>query len=231
MMQRIHEKIRHLLETTPGLTQRGLAEHMGLNPAQVNRMIHGQRNIRVEEVPVIEAYLGATLDLRGGPAPQGFAPQQHGGSRPRGFAEAPGVMPPAPPARHTGPVPVYGYAAGAEDLGLDGAGLNLGNDGGVVDWVTRHPAQIGIRDAFAIYVFSDSMEPRYYRGELVYVHPGRPAEPGRDCVIEMKNGDAYIKRLLRVMPDKIRVAQYNPAQERDLPREEIKALYAVIGRG
>ena len=46
MMSRIHERIRHFLETTPGLTQRGLAEHMGLNPAQVNRMIHGQRKIR-----------------------------------------------------------------------------------------------------------------------------------------------------------------------------------------
>jgi phage repressor protein C with HTH and peptisase S24 domain len=236
MTERLFEKIRYHLETTPGLTQRGLALHMGLNPAQVNRMIHGQRKIRADEIPVIEAYLGVTLDLRGARPASFDAPAASfemsaaPASRPRGFAEAPGAAPVQHMQQQT--VPVYGYAAGAKDIGLDGrdAGLNLDN-GGIIDWVTRHPAQMGIRDAFAIYVFSDSMEPRYYRGELVYIHPGRPAEPNRDCVIEMKNGDAYIKRLVRVTPDKIRVAQYNPPQERDVPRRDIKAIYAVIGRG
>lgn len=229
MALNIHDKIRHLLETTPGLTQRGLAEHMGLNPAQVNRMIHGQRNIRVDEIPVIEAYLGATLDLRGAADTYGAVLAAKSHTRPRGVAEAP-----APLLQDMyPPVPVYGYAAGADDLGGQGtgeAGLNLDN-GRIIDWVPRHPAQAGLKDAFAIYVFSDSMEPRYYRGELVYVHPGRPAEPHRDCVIEMKNGDAFIKRLVRVSPEKIRVLQYNPPQERELACCDIKVIYAVIGRG
>ncbi|HYD17504.1 MAG TPA: S24 family peptidase, partial [Patescibacteria group bacterium] len=129
------------------------------------------------------------------------------------------------------PVPDNGYAAGSEEVAKKSVtGLNLAN-GDIVDWVARHPALNGIKDAFGIYVFSDSMEPRYFRGELIYVHPGRPAEPNKDCVIEMKNGDAYIKRLLKVGDQKIRVRQFNPPGDSDVPLKDVQALYSVIGRG
>jgi phage repressor protein C with HTH and peptisase S24 domain len=212
---RIWEVIRHIIETKPGLTQRGLAERMGLNPAAVNRMLYGQRKIMAEEIPIIEDYIGEKLDLH--------YPQERQGSAKRGFNEAPGKEPGADR------VPVYGYAAGSGELGGKG-GLNLAN-GEVIDWVARHPAQIGIGNAFAVYIVSDSMEPRYFRGELVYVHPGRPPDANRDCVIEMQNGDAFIKRLLRHGGDRIRVQQYNPAEEKEIMLSNIKAIYPVIGRG
>lgn len=218
MTQRLHDTIRDIIEKSPHLTQRGLAERMGLNPAAVNRMLYGQRGIKAEELPVIESYLGVRLDV---PYPQGAAepPARRGG-----FHET------APGYEASAPVPVYGYAAGSEGAGAKGAELNLAN-GEAVDWAPRHPAQVGIRDAFAIYVFSDSMEPRYFRGELVYIHPGRPPEPGKDCIIEMKNGDAYIKTMVKRGDKALRVRQYNPAAESDVPLKDIKAVYAVIGRG
>ena len=224
MTLRIHDKIRKILETTPGLTQKGLAERMGLDPAAVNRMLYGQRNIMAEEIPLIEEYLGVRLDLSAPAVPANIEYRQDASPRPRrrGLSD----VPPQPlPSAPENIVPVYGYAAGSLQKGL-----NLSN-GDVVDWVTRHPAQFGIRDAFAIYVFSDSMEPRYFRGELVYIHPGRPPEMNRDCIIEMKNGDAYIKRFLRQSEEKIRVAQFNPPEEKEIPKSEIKAIYAVVGRG
>ncbi len=219
MAHRLHDKIREVLETSPHLTQRGLSQRMGLNPAAVNRMLYGQRRIMAEEIPIIEAYLGVKLDLQ---YPQESKPQR---VRRGGFAEG------APaPFESLAPVPVYGYAAGSEDAGKPAGELNLAN-GEVVDWVQRHPSQIGVRDAFAIYVFSDSMEPRYYRGELIFVHPGRPPEANRDVVIEMKNGDAFIKRLLKLGDAKIRVRQFNPPVDADIPLKEVKAVYSVIGRG
>ena len=227
-MTRIHEKIRQILETTPGLTQKGLAEHMGMNPAAVNRMLHGTRNIKAEEIPLIEEYIGARLDLSA-PADMDYKQDNHRDSRApvlRKLADVP-LQPfaPSPDAQQQQLVPVYGYAAGSLQKGL-----NLSN-GDVVDWVTRHPAQLGTGNAFAVYVFSDSMEPRYFRGELVYIHPGRPPEANKDCVIEMKNGDAYIKRYLRQSEDKIRVAQFNPPEEKEIAKADIKAIYAVVGRG
>lgn len=220
MTQRLHDLIRDIIEKSPHLTQRGLAERMDLNPAAINRMLFGARRIKAEELPIIESYLGVRLDV---PYPQG-APEHP--ARGRGFSEG-APMPPGYEAN--APVPVYGYAAGSAPSGK-GSGLNLTN-GEVVDWAPRHPLLTGIRDAFAIYVFSDSMEPRYFRGELVYVHPGRPAEAGKDCVIEMKNGDAYIKQFVKRGDTKITVRQYNPAGQSEVPLKDIKAIYAVIGRG
>ena len=227
-MTRIHEKIRQIIETTRGLTQKGLAEHLGMNPAAVNRMLHGQRNIRAEEIPLIEEYIRTRLDLSSpGPSANTKYNQDERGQVLRKLSDVP-LQPLAPAATDATLqqlVPVYGYAAGSLQKGL-----NLAN-GEVVDWVTRHPAQLGTGNAFAVYVFSDSMEPRYFRGELVYVHPGRPPETGRDCIIEMNNGDAYIKRYLRQTDDKIRVAQFNPPEEKEIAKSDIKAIYAVVGRG
>ena len=82
--QRIHDRIRHILETVPGLTQRGLAECMGLNPAAVNRMLYGRRNIMAEEIPIIEAYLGRKLDIH-----TTSAAQESAASSRRGFSDTP----------------------------------------------------------------------------------------------------------------------------------------------
>lgn len=62
-MTRLHDKIREALENNPGLTQRGLAARMGLDPAAVNRMLYGRRGIMAEEIPIIEDYLGQKLTL------------------------------------------------------------------------------------------------------------------------------------------------------------------------
>lgn len=214
MSQRIYDRIRELLETTPGLTQKGLAHHMGLNPAAINRMLHGNRHIMAEEIPVIEDYLGVRLSLS---APANVEYKQDAAPRGRrGLSDVPAQrLAPEPQM-----VPVYSYA--------DGTRLSSAT---VVDWALRHPAQFGIVNAFAIYASSTAMEPRYYQGELVYLHPGRVTEVNRDCVVELKSGEVLLGRCLQQAPDKIRIAQFNPAQEKDIPRREIQALYPVIGRG
>jgi phage repressor protein C with HTH and peptisase S24 domain len=216
---RIHERIRTILETTPGLTQKGLAEKMGLNPAAVNRMLYGRRNIMAEEIPIIESYLGVRLDLSAAGAANIEYEQKNPSARARrrGFSD----VPPAPLGE--APVPVYSCAAGGLQQGL--------SRGDVVDWVARHPAQFGIGNAFAIYVSSDEMEPRYFRGELVYVHPGRPPETGRDCVVEMNSGAVHIRRFLRQDGGSIRIAQFTPPAEKDIPRDDIRAIYPIVGRG
>lgn len=223
-MTRLHDRIKDVLDKTPGLTQRGLAIRMGLNPAAVNRMVYGRRAIKAEEIPVIEDYIGVKLDVSG-PVQKNFEYRQSSPAYGRhGFSDV-AMQPLEQDARVATLVPVYGRASGGMDKGPDLA------SGDVADWVPRHPAQAGIRDAFAVYVFSDLMEPRYYRGELLYIHPGRPVEQGKDCLIEMKNGEARIFRLVRQDGGHARVAQFNPPLETDIPGADIKAIYAVVGRG
>lgn len=237
MTKRIYDRIREIIETTPGLTQKGLAERMGLNPAAVNRMLYGRRNIMAEEIPMIEDYLGVRLELSSPSSVSANVEYRQDNRAPtirRGFSDAPASF---LHARHDAPsaaaeegsltqmVPVYSAAPGGLQKGLNPSG------GIVIDWVTRHPAQLGIGNAFAIYTSSDSMSPRYFRGELVYVHPGRPPEMNKDCLLEMKNGDVCLWRFVSQGGEKIRVAQFNPPEEKDILREDIKAIYAIVGRG
>src|SRR4051812_41867554 len=100
-MQHVIDKIAHVLKTTPGLTQKGLAAHMGLNPAAVNRILHGQRKIMFEEVPLIEEYLGTRLDL----AASEYKQKSSGH---KGVSDVHASALAQPLAQ---PVPVYGYAA------------------------------------------------------------------------------------------------------------------------
>lgn len=214
MKMKIHEKIRHALETTPGLTQRGLAERMGLNPAAVNRMLYGRRNIMVDEIPVIEDYLGVRLDIRTTPATDVQTSVRS--VRPRGFSDAgtqatlspdmPVVLP---------PVPVFAARRGGE----------------IIDWAPRHPLQAGVRDAYALFVREDDMQPRYFRGETVYVHPARPPMTGADCVIEMKDGRVLLRRLALKTADTLTVQQFQPAKLVEISMDGIDGVYAIIGRG
>lgn len=227
---RMYEWIRTKIESTRGLTQAGLSERLGLDPSAVNRMLHGNRNIMAWEVPIIEDYIGARF------APEIFAEdarnrlEQKGSPALRGFGEggAPAIRlsPSLEPAIFGGDVvPVYGHATGALETGL-----NLAQDT-IADWAPRHPLQRGIQGAFAIYAFSDAMAPRYFPGELIYVHPGRPPQTGRDCVIEMKNGEALLYRYLGQSEKTLQAEQLNPPREIRIPKSKIKAFYAVIGRG
>jgi SOS-response transcriptional repressor LexA len=231
---KLHEWMKSVIDSTPGLTQKGLAEAMDLNPAAVNRMLYGARKIKVDELPVIEKYLGRRYKEPDPDHAHRSLPNQQevfGSaelSMPYGGYRDPG----RPPSFRYGEqaswaenmVPVYGYTAGG--LQTD---LNLAK-GEIVDWATRHPALNGIRDAFAVYVFSDSMVPRYFPGELVYVHPGRPPEQNKDCIVELKNGDAYLKCYLGQNNDEVRFTQYNPAEEISFAKSDIQALYAIVGR-
>lgn len=216
MNMRLHEKIRHHLESTPGLTQRGLAERMGVNPAAVNRMLYGRRNIMADELPVIEEYLGVPLDL--GRASSGTDYPQTARGNARGFSDVrraeidgrDGGAQNLPP-----PVPVYRDRRSAD----------------VIDWAVRHPHQLALRDAYALYVDSEDMQPRYFRGELVYVHPAKPVMTGSDCVVEFNDGRVALRRLVQKSADKIVVQSFNPARLEELSARDVASLHSIVGRG
>lgn len=128
----------------------------------------------------------------------------------------------------TGPldVEILGVAVGGDDGDFT---LN-----GEVAGYARRPAGIAhLRKVFALHVLSDSMEPRYEPGELLYCG-GRDAVAGDDVVIETFPADgetvgkAYIKRLVKRSKTEIVCKQYNPAKELIFDPYAIKNMWRVI---
>ena len=60
------------------------------------------------------------------------------------------------------------------------------NEGEAKEIVVRPPILAGVSNAFALYVDGESMEPRYYAGEMLYVNPNRPITRGRLITISMR---------------------------------------------
>lgn len=131
------------------------------------------------------------------------------------------------PLDMTKDVPVYGVAVG----GKEGCFILNGER---IDMASRPHALAGVREGFAIYVQGDSMSPRWEPGEIVYIHPGRPASPGCDVVVELVGdrdgtpGPCYLKRLVRQTAKEIICKQFNPPLEVRYSVTRVKRLYRVL---
>lgn len=91
----------------------------------------------------------------------------------------------------------------------------------------------GVIEAFAAYVPDSSMEPRYTRGDVVYINPSQPVNAGRHALIEKVNGDVLIGRVTRLDDgNKIILSLYNAPQgdeNIELSAADIAHLYRIVG--
>jgi len=113
-----------------------------------------------------------------------------------------------------------------------------GNDGMLVvpeaiDWIPRPAGVEHVKDAFAVYVVGDSMEPRIEQGEMVVVNPSRAVRRGDDVVFvreEDNQWQALVKRLIGWDSESWKVRQYTPARDFELPKSDWPKTYPVINR-
>jgi phage repressor protein C with HTH and peptisase S24 domain len=144
----------------------------------------------------------------------------------------------------TGPAPsgriVPSRAALAEKMKVLGMaecgpdGWSLWN-GDVIDMVDRPASLAGVPSAYAVYVVGASMEPRYFPGELVMIHPGKPVTLGAFVLVQRKprhEGDpplAVIKRLAKRTASKVTLEQFNPHKSFDIRTDDIVSIHRVVG--
>lgn len=124
-------------------------------------------------------------------------------------------------------VPVRGTAAGSH---LRGAFQITGD---AVDWVRRPPALMGARDIYALYVEGTSMEPQYFPGDLIYVHPNKPARIGDAIVVQASvNGDdeteATLGIFLKRTEQYVVIQKRNPDAQIQIKRETVKFIHKVL---
>jgi phage repressor protein C with HTH and peptisase S24 domain len=122
-------------------------------------------------------------------------------------------------------VPVLGNAVGGAASGAD---IVLNGDTGMR--VRRPPRLEGRVDIFALFVQGDSMEPRYFSGDLIYLEKARPPRIGDFVVVELKEGPsgdrhAFLKRLEARSPTKLKLRQYNPDK---LIEIDVSSVHQVV---
>lgn len=121
-------------------------------------------------------------------------------------------------------IPVLGNANGSDDAII----LNFDQE---IGRTLRHPNQANVKHAFAVIVYGDSMAERYCSGEKAFVAGNIPPTKGQDCLIEMNDGTAFVKRFLRKTDKEIICEQLNPAKEWHRPIKDVKTLHSIVGRG
>jgi SOS-response transcriptional repressor LexA len=213
-----------------GKTRAGLARQLSVDASRVSEMIAGTRRMTPAEIAGAAVYFGVSPE-------QLFAAEtartpmathlQIPAQMPRIDVTWPDTPIIAPPfATMPKDVPVYGTVVGGNSGGFH-------MNGEVVDRVRRPPGLADVRGAFALYISGDSMEPRYFAGERVYINPARPPAVGDFVVIELRGsdgeaGDTFVKRLVRRTANTVTCQQYNPRDDVTYETAKVKRIWRIV---
>jgi len=124
-------------------------------------------------------------------------------------------------------VPVFGQAIGGDD------GYFVLN-GNRIDDILAPPILSGVREAYAVYVAGESMEPRYYAGEAVFVHPKMPVRRGDFVIAQIKiDGEVhgYVKRFIKMNNDVLCLEQFQPEKTLEFPRQQVLSVHKIVASG
>jgi len=207
-----------------GLSMQALAERVGTSRQQIHKLERGERRLTedwMRRIAVILDCAPADLLSARADAPGGSGASSRS-ARPAGVEI--GDMQSISFDRDD-PIPVYASAQGGPD------GTLMAYE--PIEFVDRPEPLFGVRNAFAMYVVSDSMEPKYSQGALLLIHPGRPVRQN-DYVLIVKQAEdgehsAMVKQLVRTETHRLVVRQFNPPREFELDRKDITSVSLVIG--
>lgn len=104
-----------------------------------------------------------------------------------------------------------------------------GKDRHVVGHAERPPSLRGVRHGYALYVFDDSMEPRYAPGWLLYVNPTKPPRAGRDVLVVRLNAPPLVRQLERRGTDVIVLRALVDNERTTIKLDDIADIHLVVG--
>lgn len=134
--------------------------------------------------------------------------------------EAPPNLEPAPELKPARRIPITGSVR----AGPDGYLIQDNTpDGWVIYW-TSDPR------AYALRVKGDSMHPRYRAGEYVVVTPSIEAQPGRDVVVKLNDGNCILKQLNWIRDDELQLISVNNGYDpMTIGKEDVECMERVAG--
>lgn len=218
----IGQRIRRVRELRGGLSQEAFAKRLGtVTRGAVGNWERGQ-GIKRENLQAISATFAVSFDWL---ATGAGKPEQPASNAP----DVPNAIVGDKIAARGQSIPLYGHAVG----GVDGEFILNGNE---LDWITAPPGLLPSRGAYAVTVAGESMEPRYFDGETVFVDPQRRVTRGDFVVAQIRRDDgddgnpplAYIKRFVRHNEAELILEQYNPPKELRFPHSMVVSVHYIV---
>lgn len=189
-----------------GLTIAELAVQCGLQPHNVRRYARQEAQPRLE----IAEKIAVTLKV---PVDEVLGTQL-------------GVIPsPLSISSSNRRIPVYGAAQG-------GVGFDITDCREPVDSIVAPSYLEGSMNAYAVLVVGDSMQPRFYAGETLFVHPGLPVKHNDWVVLQLQAGDehhALVKQYINTSNGDVVLRQLNPEKELKFKKTDVIALHKITG--
>lgn len=203
-----------------GRKQVDLANHLKVSESVMSKIIHRPSPLNVEQDRKVRDFLVAN-DPGGATS---YAPTHSTSSVRRPDAQ------PTVSRRGDMPddLPVYGTALGGSSGGTE---FLMNGQAGL--YVGRPDKLTGRDDVFALYVQGDSMEPRFFEGELIICETRRPPAIGDFVVVEMKETAdgyrvAYLKRMAGRSGSILKLRQYNPDKTIELELDDVHQVVRVL---
>lgn len=125
-------------------------------------------------------------------------------------------------------MPLYGHAVG----GKHGEFVLNGNK---IDDILAPPMLRGVREAYGVYVVGESMEPRYFAGEVLYINPRVPIRRGDFVVAQIAHDEhtpplAYVKRFVS-NGETLKLEQFNPHEVLEFDATDVVSIHKVVMAG
>lgn len=205
------------------MTQQNVADALGISRVSVAQWELNQTKPTVENLNSLANLLGVTPDyfLSGSPSIKaGEVPLLKGDVR-----VAPIKIPDFYPMPKD--VPVMGTAA----CSLVEGAFQLDNN--IIDYVRRPIGLSTAKDVYALYVEGDSMEPKFIAGDLVFVHPGRPAHINSLVVVQyMKEDGGYPQAMIGVLHKRtsevVEIQKYNPEAIVRIDARTVQFVHRIV---
>lgn len=102
----------------------------------------------------------------------------------------------------------------------------------VVDRIERPGFLESVPEAFATFMPDSTAEPRYFAGEVLFIHPHRPVSAGRPdswVFVEMADGATCVRRLLEQTDSQLKVEQLNPLKVSTIPTNKVNRVLHIAG--
>jgi phage repressor protein C with HTH and peptisase S24 domain len=207
---RARRRLAELVAANPQHTLQSLSRALSRNHAYLHQyMVAGSpRELRERDRHVLAGIFGCSeAELRDDAPPD----------------QAGVALPQAPPMMTgTRNLPILGHAKGGEDAFFI-------DNGEIAGYTMRPHVLDGVADAYAVEFWDTSMEPALKHGHLGWVHPRKPVKPGDDVVVQLQDGQALVKTLVRRTETHLVLRQYNPAKEFKIERSSVKSVHLIVG--